>query len=100
MARVIGRSLPLQALRRYTKRLLASLRFEEDQHLLTLCFFDAVDGSNARMVQVGKNLRLALEAGDPIRISRKRLGQDLQCHLPVQLGIGGLPTPGPCRPRR
>ena len=29
-------------------------------------------------------------AGEAIRISRKRLGQDLQRDLSVQLGIGGL----------
>ncbi len=36
------------------------------------------------------NLRFPLEPGEPIRISGKRLGQGLQCHLPVELGIGGL----------
>ena len=51
---------------------------------------DAIDGGDARMVQTGENLRLPLEPGEPIRISRKRLGQDLQRDLPVQLGIGGL----------
>ena len=42
------------------------------------------------MVQAGKNLRLTLEPCETIRIGRKRLGQDLQRHLAVQLGIGGL----------
>ena len=35
-------------------------------------------------------LAVTVEPCQPIRISGKRLGQDLQCHLPVQLGIGGL----------
>ena len=42
------------------------------------------------MVQAGEDLRLPREPGEPIRISGKRLGQDLQRHLPVQFGIGGL----------
>ena len=42
------------------------------------------------MVEGCENLRLALKPSEPIRVSRKRLGQDLQRHLPVQLGIGGL----------
>ena len=50
-----------------------------------------VDGCDARMVQAGENLRFALEAGKPIRVRGKRLGQDLQRDLPVELGIGGLP---------
>ena len=41
-------------------------------------------------LSLAKNLRLALEPRQPIRISRERLGQDLQRHLPVQLRIGGL----------
>ena len=42
------------------------------------------------MVEAGENLRLPLEPSQPIRISGKRLGQDLERHLPVELGIGGL----------
>ena len=53
-------------------------------------FFDAVDGRDAGMVQAGKNPCFPLEPCEAIRISGKRLGQDLQCHLTVQLGIGGL----------
>ena len=41
-------------------------------------------------LSLAKNLRLALEPRQPIRISRERLGQDLQRHLPVQLRLGGL----------
>ena len=42
------------------------------------------------MVEAGENLRLSLKPRQPIRISGKRLRQDLERHLPVQLGIGGL----------
>ena len=62
------------------------------QHQRTGCvrFFEAVDGRDVRVAQAGENLRFPLEPRQPIRISRKRLRQDLQRHLPVQLGIGGL----------
>ena len=42
------------------------------------------------MVQTGEDLRLSLKPRQPIRISGERLGQDLQRHLAVQLGVGGL----------
>ena len=42
------------------------------------------------VVQAGEDLRLSLEPSQPIRISGKRRRQDLQRHLPVQLGISGL----------
>ena len=41
-------------------------------------------------LDAGKNLRLTLEPCKPIRIAGKGFRQDLQRHLPVQLGIGGL----------
>ena len=47
---------------------------------------------SARVIQAGKLLRFSLEPGQPIGIFGKRLGQDRQCHLVVQLGIGGLPN--------
>ena len=42
------------------------------------------------MVQAGEDLCFSLEPRKAIRISRKRLGQDLERDLPVQLRIGGL----------
>ena len=42
------------------------------------------------MVEAGKNLRFSLEPRQTIRIAGKRLGQDLQRLLPIQLCIGGL----------
>ena len=62
----------------------------QHQRTRALRFLDAVDSCNAGMVEAGEDLRLALEPSQPTRISRKRLGQDLQRHLPVQLGISGL----------
>ena len=35
-------------------------------------------------------MRFSLEPRQAIRISRKRLRQDLECDLSIQLGIGGL----------
>ena len=66
--------------------------FNQLQHQRTgaLRLFQAVNLGDVRMVQAGKNLRFALEPCEPIRISRKRLGQNLERHLAVQLGIGGL----------
>ena len=62
------------------------------QHQRTgaLRLFKAMDLSDIRMVEACKNLRLSLEPSEAIRISGERLGQNLQRHLPVQLGIGGL----------
>ena len=72
------------------------------QHQCTgaLRLFKTVNGCDVRMVETGEDLRLTLEPRQPIRISRKRLGQDLQRHLTVQLGVGGLIDLGPSRPRR
>ena len=53
-------------------------------------FFDAVDRRDARMVQAGEHLGFSLKPSEPVRISGKRLGQDLQRHPPIELGIGGL----------
>ena len=57
----------------------------------TAAFFDTVDLRDVRMIETGEDLRLALEPSKSIRIFGKRLGQDLQRHLAVELGIGGLP---------
>ena len=49
-----------------------------------------MDLRDVRMVQAGEDLGLTLEPCEAIRVSRKRLGQDLERDLPVELGIGGL----------
>ena len=66
--------------------------FNQLQHQRTsvLGLLDAVDLCDVRMVQTGEHLRFTLEPGQSIRICRKRLGQGLERHLPVQLRIGGL----------
>ena len=62
----------------------------ENECLCACCFLNAVDVADIRVVQGSKDLRLSLEPREPIRIAGKRLGQDLERDLPVQLGIGGL----------
>ena len=42
------------------------------------------------MVEAGEDLRLALEPGEAVRISREGVGEDLQGDLAVELGVGGL----------
>ncbi len=43
------------------------------------------------MVEAGEDLGLPLEPGEPIRVRREGVRQDLQGDLPVELGVGGLP---------
>ena len=53
------------------------------------------------MVEAGEHLRFSLEPGEAIKIAGKRLRQNLECDLPVQLGIGGLiACPMPPSPMR
>ena len=63
------------------------------QHQSTgaLVFLDAVDLCDVRVVEAGKDLRFPLEPGQSIRICGKRLGQDLQRDIAVQLRIRGTP---------
>ena len=42
------------------------------------------------MVQRGEDLGFALEARQPVGIGRERLGEHLQRHVPVELGVAGL----------
>lgn len=58
--------------------------------------FQPVDGGNVRMVQRREHPRLALEPRHALTILGEGFGQDLERHLPVQLGVGGaidLPHP-------
>ena len=54
------------------------------------CFFKTVDGGNAWMVEAGEHLRLSLEPCEAIRIGCEGFRQDLERHLAVEFGIGGL----------
>ena len=51
----------------------------------------AEDGGDVRVVEAGEDLGLPREPGEPIRICRERVGEDLQGDLAVKLGVGGLP---------
>ena len=43
------------------------------------------------MVEAGQDLRLPREPGEPIRVIREGVREDLQGDLAVQLRVGGLP---------
>ena len=66
--------------------------FHQLQHQRTgaVAFFKAMNGGDVRVVQAGKHLRFSLKPSQAIRISGKGLGQDLERHLAIQLGISGL----------
>ena len=50
-----------------------------------------MDSGNVGVVEAGEDLRLPLEPGEAIRISREGVGEDLQRDLAVELRVGGLP---------
>jgi hypothetical protein len=50
---------------------------------------DAVDGGDARMVDGGEQPRLALEAGEAIRIAGERRRQHLDGHVAAQPRVAG-----------
>ncbi|MBK6407866.1 MAG: hypothetical protein IPF66_24335 [Holophagales bacterium] len=47
--------------------------------------FEAVDRGDVGVLQLGENLRLALEAGEAVRVRRERLREDLDRDLALQL---------------
>jgi len=49
--------------------------------------FDALDGRDDRMIQSGKRARFALESGEPLRVLGEGVGQDLDCHVALQLVV-------------
>ncbi len=53
------------------------------------CLFDAVNLPDVGVIQGGQDLHFPLKPGHSLGIRGKLLGQDLQRHVPVQLGIGG-----------
>ena len=61
----------------------------EDQRLLPLGFLQPVDVPDVGMVQRGQDFGFALEPGESIRIFREGLAQNLQRHIPVELGVPG-----------
>ena len=46
--------------------------------------FEAVNDRDVRMVQRGEDFRFALESGHPFRVSRERLGQDLDGDVAIE----------------
>ncbi len=47
------------------------------------------DGAGQKDVLLGQDFGFALKPGESIRIVRERLRQDLECHVPVELGVSG-----------
>ena len=66
-----------------------------------LGFLDAVDGGDVGVVEAGEDLRLPFESGEPVRVRREGVGEDLEGDLAVELRVGGLPDLAmPPSPRR
>jgi len=65
--------------------------FDQLQHqcLGSPSILNAVDLTDIGVTEGSKNLSFPLEPPHPLAVRGKPLGQDLQSHVPVQLGIGG-----------
>src|SRR5437667_1745782 len=63
--------------------------FHEFQHekARAVRFLKIVDGGDIRMIERGEHFRFTLEAGDAVMIAGKFVGQDLDGHFTLQLGI-------------
>ncbi len=61
----------------------------EHQGLGLACVFNPVNLPDVGMIQGGQHLRFSLESTHSLGIRGKLLGQYLQRHVPIQLGIGG-----------
>jgi hypothetical protein len=48
------------------------------------------DLCDVRVIERGEGLRFALESGNPVRVRRKRLGQDFDRHVAIEARIAGL----------
>ena len=66
--------------------------FDEFQHqcLGAVLLFEAMDARDAGVIEAGEHLRLPLEPRQAVGVAGKRLGQDLERDLAVELGVGGL----------
>ena len=62
----------------------------QDQRPDAIRLLQAVDGADVRMVQRGQHLGFPLEPRQPIGVGRERLGQHLQRHVAIELGVAGL----------
>jgi hypothetical protein len=59
----------------------------EDEREDAVRLLDAVDRRDVRVVERGEQLRLALEAGEPLRVGANRLRQHLDRHLAPQARV-------------
>ena len=62
---------------------------------------EAVDGGDVRVVERGEQLRLALEAGQPLGVAANAVGQHLDGDVATELGVRarGNTSPMPPAPR-
>ena len=72
----------------------------QDQRLDAARLLEAVDRGDVRMIQRGQDLRLALEARQPLGVRGERLGQHLDRHVAIELARRAPGRPRPSRPRR
>ena len=61
----------------------------EDERRRLASIFDAVDGRDVRVVECGKHLGFASEAGEPIGVVRERRRQQLQCDVAPEPPVVG-----------
>src|SRR5215469_10486609 len=54
---------------------------------ITRALFDAVNGRDPRMVELGEDFRFALEAGETVGIAGEGTGEEFDRHFAVELGI-------------
>jgi hypothetical protein len=66
-----------------------SLHQLEDEELLSVVLIEPVDGRDVLMIERGQDLRLALESRHAFGVTSKGLGEDLERHLPPELGVLG-----------
>ena len=79
-----GDGTPLQALGEV-------LAFDEleDEKGLAVGLLEPVDRCDVRMVEGGEEVGLALEAGEALGVARDLGRENLDRHLPAELGVGG-----------
>ncbi len=61
----------------------------EHQRAEAVALLESVDGRDVRMVERGQQPRLALEAGEPVRIGREEARQDLDRDVAPELRVAG-----------
>ncbi len=59
-----------------------------DEGLRALALLHAEDRGDVGVVELGKQLRFALEALEALLVFREGCGQDLDRDVPLQLGVG------------